>query len=184
MNLENANSLDGRFSKWRERLKKKRAVKSVVQAASKKEVTTKKPVSAERIVEGFTAHYGYPVELIDNPEAWESENFYFGETPTLYMGATAPAKEPSWFEKYIVPVVQTSVALKQQKQALKLAQQENVTRAQQGLPPLSTTEIKRQFAPQAGVEVSLSPQIRNMLLFGGLGVGAFLVINMMRKKAG
>lgn len=187
------NTMDGWLADMRAKMRAKRtakkavAVKAVAGKAAKAipavtPVTTAPPVSNE--VEGFTARYLYPEELIDSPEAWESENFYFGETPTLYMGAALPvdigakAKEPSWFEKLFT----TAAGIYQQKQALKQAREENVMRAQQGLPPVSTAEIKRQFAPQAAVEVGLSPQIRNMLVIGGLGLGAFMVVNMLRKK--
>lgn len=177
------NSVDGLFS----RRKKKRAVVAVsgkLPVVAKTPVTETKPVNSTAVSEGFTAHYLYPVELVDSPEAWESENYYFGETPTLYMGAAVPveigakAKEPAWYEKLLT----AATGIYQQKQALKQARAENIERARAGLPPVSTAEIKRQYAPQASVEVGLSPQIRNMLVLGGLGVGSFLVINMMRKK--
>lgn len=171
------NGLAAKKKRWFAR--KKKPVKEVKAVAGKTPVTTEAPKKMSARVEGFTARYLYPVELIDSPRAWMDEHFYFGETPTMYLSAEPsikPAEKPKWYETAFT----TAVGIYQQKQALKQAQQENALRMQQGLPPISTSEIKRQFAPQ--VEVGISPQVRNILLFGGLGAGAFVFINMLQKR--
>lgn len=52
-------------------------------------------------------------------------------------------------------------------------------RAQQGLPPLSTTGYG---APGVGVNVGVSPQVQQLLIFGGIGLGALLLVNTVAGK--
>ena len=157
--------------------RRKKVVKAV---AGKTPVAEKAPKDAANYITGFTARYLYPEELADDPSAWESENFYFGETPTLYLSAVqveaGAATKPAWYED----ILKTIVGTYQQKQAIKQTRAENIRREAQGLPPVSTAEIKRQYAPQ--VEIGISPQIRNMLLIGGLAAGGFFLVNMMQKR--
>lgn len=47
-------------------------------------------------------------------------------------------------------------------------------RARQGLPPLPTTGYS---APGVGVNVGISPQVQQLLIIGGVGLGAVLLVN-------
>lgn len=53
----------------------------------------------------------------------------------------------------------------------------NKKRLEQGLPAL-TSQQTAALAPQARVQVGLSPNVRNMLIWGGLGLGAVLLMTM------
>lgn len=71
-----------------------------------------------------------------------------------------------------VPTLATQVlsVINQQKLA-KL----NLQRMRQGLAPLSSTEIQA-FAPKAQVEVGMSPQTRNLIIAGAIGVGVVVLL--------
>lgn len=55
----------------------------------------------------------------------------------------------------------------------------NFDRIKAGQPPLSQASIA---AVQPGVRVGLAPDIKNMLMIGGLGLGAILLFGMLSKK--
>lgn len=126
-------------------------------------------------IESVYIPYGFPEELVDSPKVWEEENYYFGQTPP---STPAPAEKPSWWQNLIQTAVPAYLQYKQQREFQKL----NIERARQGLPPISVEEYRAMTPPAATVEVGMSPQTRNMLLLGGLGLGALLLFTMKRGK--
>ena len=98
---------------------------------------------------------------------------YVGNIPA-YLGQSAPAPaEPPWWAKLTTQALQ----IWQQRQINK----ENEKRASQGLPPL-TAQQAQSYAPAATVQVGLDPQVRNMLLIGGLAVGGLAIFALTRKR--
>lgn len=57
----------------------------------------------------------------------------------------------------------------------------NLERMKQGLPALSAAQTEA-YVPRPGVSVGLSPATRNLLMYGGLGLGAILLFGIMTKK--
>lgn len=55
----------------------------------------------------------------------------------------------------------------------------NFERVKAGQPPLSQAAIA---AVQPGVNIGLSPDIKNMLMIGGLGLGAILLLGVIPKR--
>jgi len=62
------------------------------------------------------------------------------------------------------------LAFEQQRQLLKV----NAERAKQGLPPISTLA--------AQVQVGLAPDIKNLIVIGGLFLAGFFILNMLGKR--
>jgi len=62
------------------------------------------------------------------------------------------------------------LAFEQQRQLLKI----NAERAKQGLPPISTLA--------AQVQVGLAPDIKNLIVIGGLFLAGFFILNMLGKR--
>lgn len=67
-----------------------------------------------------------------------------------------------------------------QQQLLQL----NITRAQQGLPPISLNQIggAALLGPQVGVNVELDPQTKTALTIAAVGLGAVALFAMRRKR--
>lgn len=82
--------------------------------------------------------------------------------------APAPAQGPGW-----AGVASQGLQLLQQYQINQI----NRKRLEQGLPALDAQQTAA-LAPQAKVQVGLSPNVRNMLIWGGLGLGAVLLFSM------
>ena len=57
----------------------------------------------------------------------------------------------------------------------------NLERVRQGLPPLDASQTAA-IAPRPGVAVGLSPDVKNIIVIGGLGIGALILFGMMRPK--
>lgn len=128
------------------------------------------PVVQTKIEEEFSPPYLYPVEMIDSPDAWGNENFYFGQAP-----AVAPDKP--WYEK----LVDIYGLVRGQKEADKL-RKENIARMRRGQPVMSVDDWRAITPPSASVEFGLTPQIRNILIFGAIGLGAVFLLSQ-RKRA-
>lgn len=69
----------------------------------------------------------------------------------------------------ILPMIASTV---QQKEILNI----QLERAKHGLPPLDNAQFG------VGVNVGLSPQLQNMLIFGGIGLVALLMLSGKRGK--
>lgn len=62
------------------------------------------------------------------------------------------------------------LAFEQQRQLLKV----NAERAKQGLPPINTLA--------AQVQVGLAPDIKNLIVIGGLFLAGFFILNLLGKR--
>lgn len=144
------------------------AVKKSSSSTSAKKVEAKiMPVSTA--VEEFTPYYLAPVEMVDDPSAWDSEEYYFGQAPAV-------SPEKPWYEK----LIDIYGVIQARKEAQRF-REENLKRLRAGQPPLSVEAYKSISPPAATVEVGLSPQVKNMLLIGSLGLGSLLLFNMLRR---
>jgi len=129
--------------------------------------TTRPP--AERV-------YTFAPEAMDDPAYWSSEGSYFGQAPS----APAPAPVP-WYQKLteaITPLATTALTVYQQS----LLQRMQRKRIEQGLPPIPPEEYRAALGPTASAEVGLAPATRNLLLYGGLGLAALLVLPRLLKR--
>lgn len=98
---------------------------------------------------------------------------------TTFQAATQP-KKTSWLDNLLNLAPQMFLGYTQismQRQIAKV----NLERLKQGLPPLSPAQTEA-YTPRPGVSVGLSPATRNLLMFGGLGLGAILLFGIMTKK--
>lgn len=118
--------------------------------------------------------------LTDNSDFWNSEHSYYmgglGEDAT----AASQTAEKPWYEK----LISVYGAVKAQQTAQKYQDmliQENLNRQKTGQPPISMTDFQASV-PAARVDVGISPDTRNMLIAGGVGVLALLAFMSMRKK--
>lgn len=84
---------------------------------------------------------------------------------TLAAMDTSNPTNVSWLDSLIsaLPAVSTFITSQQLAQI-------NIERARKGMPALNPA----QYAPQVGV--GLNPQTRQMLMWGALGLGAFLLL--------
>jgi hypothetical protein len=132
-------------------------------------------------------------QAVTNAEDWRtSEAARQGKPATISgLGQTTDASgntttaPTSWWQQIASAVTSLGTAYvgyESQKATLDL----NLQRAQQGLPPISTATM----APTVTTQVDLSPQIlarlqdttTKALLYGGIAIGAFLILNAFTKK--
>jgi hypothetical protein len=87
------------------------------------------------------------------------------------------AKEP-WYSSVLRTALPVLASTYQQNQLTKL----NISRMQQGLPPISASTYASQYmVPAAQVQVGPSEQAAKLLLYGGGALLAFLVFNSAMK---
>lgn len=106
----------------------------------------------------------------------------FDMTANAVAGAAPAATSSNWWDNLLsaIPSTVTTIgnalpALGQayfQTQAMKL----NLDRAKQGLPPINTAS----YAP--GLNVGLTPQTSNLLMYGAIGLAAVFVIMQFTKS--
>ena len=104
---------------------------------------------------------------------------YVPNVPAAVVSTAAPAVP--WYEKIvsaIAPVATAAVSVVQQAQIAKT----NRERLRRGLPAIPPEQYQQYLAPAARAEVGLSPATRNMLLYGGLGLVALLVLPRLLKR--
>ena len=100
--------------------------------------------------------------------------------------APAPAPEPSWADKlfsFAEKAIPAYFAYETQKDVSKI----NVERAKQGMPPVDPGAIAPQVKVVHDVSAPMQREIQqfklggvNLLLWGGLALGAFFLIRAMR----
>lgn len=102
------------------------------------------------------------------------------DSPPEEAAAVTPSGQPtnssSWADalKAAVPAL-TSVY--QQAQLTKI----NTQRMQQGLPPFTAAQYSTYFQPPAAtVQVGMSPQTQNLLIYGGLAAAALFLATRHR----
>ena len=96
---------------------------------------------------------------------------------TTFVAATKPK---SGFTTFIENLPNLFMGYTQVSLASKIAKI-NLERARQGLPPLDTGQVQA-MAPRPGVAVGLSPDVKRIIIFGGVGIGALILFGMMGKK--
>jgi len=143
--------------------------------------TTKQTVQPSKVM-GFAPTVAieksmYKAELFDNPDFWNSEYGFLNED----SGGDAAAKPPEkpWYEK----LVSVYGAYQAQRTAQKLQEQlarENAARASAGKPPINMDQYAKYAAPQ--VNVGLSPTVQNILIYGGIGLAAVLLLPILMGK--
>lgn len=89
--------------------------------------------------------------------------------------STAPAPQ-SWIDniKQLVTGAAQIYLTKEQLDQQKKITDMQLSRAQQGLPPLNINPAQYGLTPT--VSVGMTEETKNMLLIGGLGLGAFLLL--------
>jgi hypothetical protein len=118
--------------------------------------------------------YTFAAEAVDDPAYWASEGSYFGQAPAV----SAPTP---WYQKIteaLAPIATTAMTVYQQS----LLQRMQRKRIEQGLPPIPPEEYRAALGPTASAEVGLAPATRNLLLYGGLGLAALLILPRMLKR--
>lgn len=118
----------------------------------------------------------YHDSMLDNPDYWDTEQAYFG---AVVADSTTKAPAPTWYEKLINIYGAYQAQRLAQKQQDQLAR-ENAARAAAGKSPLSMEQYAGFTAPQ--VNVGLSPSTKQMLIYGGVGLGALLLFMIMGKR--
>ena len=118
----------------------------------------------------------YKQGMSDNSDFWNSEYGYLGD-----MAADAAAKPPekAWYEK----LVDVYGAYQAQRTAQKMQDQlarENFNRTSKGQQPLDMDSYARYASPQ--INVGVSPMVQNMLIYGGLGLAAILLLPKLTGK--
>jgi hypothetical protein len=81
----------------------------------------------------------------------------------------------NWWDRLVTAIPSTITSVAQgyfQWQAM----QTNLQRAKAGLPPINTAA----YAP--GVNVGLTPQTSNLLMYGALGIGALILVTSLSKS--
>lgn len=130
-------------------------------------VSVKPPaVEHSKVLYPFT----HPESNYDNPNYWESEESYFG----LGADTTPPPAQDA--NPWYVTLASGAMNLYQQY----LLSKQNDARAKAGMAPLSAQEYAQTQIPPARAQVGLDPQTRNMLMYGGLGLGAILLFAMLQ----
>lgn len=118
--------------------------------------------------------YLFPKQSMDRPSRWASESGYFrglGEDGGESVLPAAPATDKTWYEKLVESLVPTAAAVYQARELNKL----NLQRVQQGLPMLSAQQFAQTYQPPvATVQVGMTPQTKQMLMFGALGIAALV----------
>lgn len=97
-------------------------------------------------------------------------------TDTTGTTDSSGTSTPSWLQNLVTGATQFVVG-QQQMSALNQLNQINMQRAAAGLPPLPASTLV-----QPGVQVGLSPDLQNMLLFGGLGIAALWAFGVFARR--
>lgn len=132
-------------------------------------------VSAET---DFYAKYLYPEEMLDSPDYWDNEFSYFGQVQVPTTG-TPPTPEEPWYKR-IISAATAAYQLKQQLALQKELNRLNIERAKAGLPSISAKEYVEQIAPTARVIVEPESGLKNMLIIGGIGLAALILLGRKR----
>lgn len=94
------------------------------------------------------------------------------DTGTTDSSSTAT---PAWLANLTTGITNFFVG-RQQLQTIDEINQINIQRAAAGLPPINPN------IAQPGVQVGLSSQTQTLLVYGALGIGALVVLNMFMKR--
>lgn len=106
----------------------------------------------------------------------------FGYVPNVPAPVVSAAtKAPSFFEKLVsavTPIATTAVSVYQQSRIDRMNRQ----RLAKGLPAIPPEQYRQYMAPTATAEIGLSPATRNLLIYGGLGLAALLILPRMLRR--
>jgi hypothetical protein len=99
-----------------------------------------------------------------------------GQTADSSATDTTAAPATGWLQNLITGITQYKVG-QQQLDAISQVNQINIQRAAAGLPPIAMPTLG-----QPGVNIGLSSDVQTLLMYGALGVGALVVLNMFLKR--
>jgi hypothetical protein len=119
-------------------------------------------------------YHVYDKALMDNPSLWNQEGTFFG------LAQDESDTSVPWYEsitKAISPIATAALNVYQQSQL----QKANSARIAQGLAPIAPAEYAQMY-PTATAQVGLTPDTKRLLLYGALGLGAFLVVKLVLKR--
>lgn len=109
----------------------------------------------------------------------------FFDTVKDFFSSKSPQTIPSKSGSLPVPWYQQLVsiygAVQGQRQADKL-QKENLERMRQGLPVLNVQQWADSQPPAATIRHEVDSGTKQLLLYGGLGLGAILLFTILKKK--
>lgn len=100
------------------------------------------------------------------------------------LGADTAAPTPSAWDTFITSVssgiqkLAPAVAAVKTAQAATDIQKLNIQRAQQGLPPIDSS----QMVPTAGVQVGINRDTQKLIMYGAIGLGAVVLMSVMLNK--
>jgi len=120
--------------------------------------------------------------LTDSSEYWNNEGTYYmsGLGVDVTAASETKAAEKPWYEK----LISVYGAVKSQQTAQKyqdMLMQENLNRQKSGQPAISMQDFQA-ANPSARVDVGISPDTRNLLIAGGVGLLGLIAFLSMRKK--
>lgn len=118
----------------------------------------------------------------DELQPFEDAGYYSYENAVASPSSVAVAQPATdWAKAYLEPLVQgvrdvgvAAMAYQTQKDINEI----NLERVRRGQSPLPQSYVSA-MQPQMGVNVGLSPQTKNLLIFGGLGLAAVYLISQM-----
>lgn len=121
------------------------------------------------------------IELVSEPVSFTDAGFWFPQATSVAVAAPAP-DATSWFKAYLEPTIASArdiatayVGIKTQADLNAI----NMERVKRGQQPLSASTMQA-MAPQ--VNVGLSAQSRQLLIYGALGLGAMFAISQFTKR--
>lgn len=103
-----------------------------------------------------------------------------GDFGSVYPNQEIPAPDSGFFGKLVTGITDISKAVMAYKTQDDI-NDINLERVRRGQAPISAAYL-RAMQPQMGVNVGLSPQVKNLLIFGGLGLGAVYLLTRRRSR--
>jgi hypothetical protein len=90
--------------------------------------------------------------------------------------STDTSTSPGWLQNLITGITQYKVG-QQQLDAISQVNQINIQRAAAGLPPIPVPQLG-----SPSVNVGLSPDVQNLLIYGGIGILGLMALSVVMKR--
>lgn len=110
---------------------------------------------------------------------WDIFSFSTPDQPAQDQTAATADQPVSILDKVTGTVTNLFTAYNQYQNA-KMLNDLNAQRAAKGLPPLSSAQYNASLPASAAVQVNIDPAVKNALMIGGIGLGAFLLFKLVK----